>query len=148
MADKPWRDATTLKRLYHQEGLSMSEVAERLGCSYRTVYNWMEKHDIPRRKPFKDRVPSLRTDYHGYECWIVSTESGRKAVKHHRLLATVENGPDSVKDKDVHHKINIPWLNFRENVEPVDRNSHMQHHLEDGTITRDSDGKFQSKVIE
>ena len=38
-----------LEELYHQQRLSMAEIAERLGCSPNKVVYWMTKHGIPRR---------------------------------------------------------------------------------------------------
>lgn len=38
-----FRDEKTLRRLYHQEGLSQSEVAEKLDCGVSTVSKWMRK---------------------------------------------------------------------------------------------------------
>jgi hypothetical protein len=43
------RDPDTLRRLYHEEGLTLSEVGERLGIGDEAVLRWMSKHDIERR---------------------------------------------------------------------------------------------------
>lgn len=42
----PWRDPTTLRRLYYDEGLSQAEMADELGCAQRTVCRWMEYHGL------------------------------------------------------------------------------------------------------
>jgi transposase len=47
--DAPWRDEETLRRLYHNEGLSQREIAERLNCGISTVPKWMDRHGIETR---------------------------------------------------------------------------------------------------
>lgn len=49
--NQPWHDEDTLERLYHGEGLTLSDVGDRLGCSHCTVLHWMREHEIPRRDP-------------------------------------------------------------------------------------------------
>jgi transcriptional regulator with XRE-family HTH domain len=53
---RPWHDAATLKRLFHEEGLTQAEIAERLGCAERSVRRWMHKHDVStdRTQPWQD----------------------------------------------------------------------------------------------
>lgn len=48
-----WRDEEKLYRLYHEEHLSLNEIADRWGCGHSTVANWMEKHRIERRSSGK-----------------------------------------------------------------------------------------------
>lgn len=47
-----------LREKYHEEGKTLSEIAEEVGCSPATVHNRMEEHGIERRHPkaWKDRV--------------------------------------------------------------------------------------------
>lgn len=44
-----WRDEETLRRLYWDEGLSMQQIADKLGCTNQTITYWMKRHDIDRR---------------------------------------------------------------------------------------------------
>lgn len=46
MATKPYQDPEVLRELYHEKYLSTDEIGERLGCSGRTVRDWMAKHGI------------------------------------------------------------------------------------------------------
>lgn len=46
----PWQQRDILKELYIDEGLSLKEVGEKLGCSTPTVLRWMKKHGIERRE--------------------------------------------------------------------------------------------------
>lgn len=45
----PWRDEEILRDLYWDQGLSLAEVGERLGCNQTTVCDWMERRGIDRR---------------------------------------------------------------------------------------------------
>jgi hypothetical protein len=47
-----------LRERYHEEGKTLSEIAEEVGCSPATVHNRMEEHGIERRHPkaWKDRM--------------------------------------------------------------------------------------------
>jgi hypothetical protein len=46
-----YRDAETLRRLYHDEGLSTADIAERFDVGRSTTTRWLEKHGIERRNP-------------------------------------------------------------------------------------------------
>lgn len=41
-----YRDADTLRRLYHGEGFTQAEIADQMGCCRKTITNWMQKHEI------------------------------------------------------------------------------------------------------
>lgn len=47
-----------LCKKYHEQGWTLSEIADDVGCSTATVHNRMEEHDIDRRNPrgWKERV--------------------------------------------------------------------------------------------
>lgn len=49
--DAPWRDADTLRRLYHSDNLTLSEVADELETTVKTIHKWMDKHGIERDSP-------------------------------------------------------------------------------------------------
>ncbi len=61
-SETPWRNADRLRSLYIDEGLTTREAGEKLGCSRKTVENWLKKHDIEKSKPWEDeeRLRSLR----------------------------------------------------------------------------------------
>lgn len=44
--DRAYRDEDVLRELYVERGLSTTQVAERLDCSYQTVNNWLRKCGI------------------------------------------------------------------------------------------------------
>lgn len=45
----PRDDPERLRELYHEDGLSMPEIAERFGVSHQAVRWWMIRYDIDRR---------------------------------------------------------------------------------------------------
>lgn len=54
---KPWRDKEILQRLYVDNDLSAQDISEKLGCSKRTVTNWLYKKNIKQpsgNKPYHD----------------------------------------------------------------------------------------------
>jgi predicted DNA-binding protein YlxM (UPF0122 family) len=63
--DKPYRDETVLRRLYHDEQLPLAEIAEACGCGEKTIYRWMDKLgvEIGRDKPYQDE-DTLQVLYH------------------------------------------------------------------------------------
>lgn len=62
--EAPWRDEQRLRSLYVEQGLSQREIAEELGCSRRTVGNWLDRFDIERDRPWQDaeRLAELRDE--------------------------------------------------------------------------------------
>lgn len=44
-----WRKKAVLEELYLDKGLSTYDIADRLGCSYQTVHDWLVYHGIPTR---------------------------------------------------------------------------------------------------
>ena len=51
---RPYHDEVTLRSLYHDEGLSGIEIADRFGVAAQTIYDWMDKHGIERTTPDTD----------------------------------------------------------------------------------------------
>jgi len=47
--DKGYRSAKTLKKLYHDQGLSLSEIGEKFDVSDQCILGWMRKLNIDRR---------------------------------------------------------------------------------------------------
>jgi len=46
----PWRDEGVLRYLYDERECSGRKTAQILGCSYDTVYRWLDRHDVRRRQ--------------------------------------------------------------------------------------------------
>ena len=47
----PWRSEEKLREMYHERGMSLTEIGEELGCSLVTVHDWMKRREIERRTP-------------------------------------------------------------------------------------------------
>jgi transposase len=55
--NKPWRDEDRLRELYLNQGLSQEELASEFDCSATTVYRWLSKFEIEKRReehPWRD----------------------------------------------------------------------------------------------
>ena len=63
----PWQDGETLERLYIGQQLTIKEVGEKLGCSGRTVSEWLDRHDI---KPLYKRREWLDKQYNQNDLYI------------------------------------------------------------------------------
>jgi len=135
---EPWMDKDTLEKEYVENGRSSYDLADEWGCDSKTVRNWLHRHGIELREA-KDyhRVERVHYGYHtqGYEIWKLHYGDDRgKSVAVHRLLAVAKYGIDAVKDKHVHHKISIPWLNTYDNIELMDESEHAKMHYENGDL--------------
>lgn len=47
---EPLRDESWLREQYHQNGQSLTDIAEQLGVTHDTVVCWIEEHEIERRQ--------------------------------------------------------------------------------------------------
>lgn len=147
MSERPYTDEDWLRQKYVEEGLSTRDVGKLADCSGRTISRWLDNHGIEPRENWKAGVEAaaesnrvervkLRTfdaeSVNAYEYWMTNVWEGgervTKSVYVHRLLAVAEHGFDAVKDRDVHHKIPIPWLNTHDNIEIVDKSEHGEYH--------------------
>lgn len=131
-----FKEEEYLRQQYWGEGKSQKEIAEQFDVYPGLIHYWMEKHGIPRRDAIeevkrKNRVEYARfeTDAKGYERWVASDfQGGQEIVFVARLLAVAKYGFDAVRDKEIHHKIPIPWLNTPGNIVPLDPGTHRSNH--------------------
>lgn len=129
---KPWRDEELMRRLYLDELLSTTDLANKFDCAPSTITAWLDRHDIPTRSIAEGRA--IKGGYHncvpfghgnkGYERWWSDYEK----VLVHRLVAVAEFGFDAVADMDVHHINGIQWDNRPENLELMDSVEHIVMH--------------------
>jgi len=151
MSDSPWQDKEKLQELYYNRGLSLYEIAEKLGCSQPTVKNWMDRYDLERRsvsealsgkRSNKANYKHPLRDNEQYPCWQAS--DGKYDVEKvyvHRLLAVAEYGFGELEGKEVHHKNGVKWDNRPSNIAPIDQSSHRRIHLQQDQ----NSGKFTSR---
>jgi len=133
----PHRDESTLRRLYHEQRMTMAEIADELSVGKGTIQYWMNKHDIDRDRVKKvmqresSKPAPLRNHPDGYERWRDGWYEDTLYV--HQLLAIAHGGdPYSLfgGECEVHHENNIPWDNRPENLQVTTRSEHMRKHYE------------------
>ena len=135
-AKQSFEDPELLYELYHEQGLTINEIAERCNVADSTVHRRLKKYGIERRSsPDPTYVPT-RVDKEGYVRWRhqYRDDSGAKkqdCVSVHRLLAVAMFGTE-VFDKNVvvHHLNRIPWDNRESNISLMTRKGHSIHHNE------------------
>jgi transposase-like protein len=130
---KPYRDPELLRHLYWKKKMSLSDISSELNCGRSTVAKWMEKNDIPKRKPDDEKYPRPRTQSEyasgaGYEVIVHHNKDEKYQVFHHRLLAAAQWGVEEVDGKHVHHKNGVEWDNRIENFELLSHNEHSRKH--------------------
>lgn len=130
-----YKDEDTLRRLYHEEGLSGREMAERLDCGQQTVFRWMENFGIERQDKVQAIKEHHRVEYANYRMntdghymWLAAHEGKNEKVYVARLLAVAEHGTDAVEGMHAHHKNGVPWDNRPENIELMTPAEHTSHH--------------------
>jgi predicted DNA-binding protein YlxM (UPF0122 family) len=55
MGEKRYHDADWLRQMYHDEHLTLREIAERCNVSYTTINKWVNRHGISTRAPEESR---------------------------------------------------------------------------------------------
>lgn len=58
----PYHDEETLRELYHVEGLSTAEIADRFGTSQSTISRWLSRHGIETRSFGEHQIPDKLRD--------------------------------------------------------------------------------------
>lgn len=71
----PWKDEELLRELYVGEGLTQGEIGEQLGCSHRTIGNWMDEYGIDTRERPNAEYPTLQSRSALYELYVVEKKS-------------------------------------------------------------------------
>ena len=124
----PWRDPELLRTLYHEEGCSLRDIADKFGCTPRTVNVWMDKYGIETRPSPHDKPVYFGMTHQGYEGWVHTSNNTTQHVLVHRMLAVAEHGMESVAGRIVHHKNGIKWDNRIENIELMTQSEHATIH--------------------
>jgi transposase-like protein len=130
---KPWREEEVLRRLYIEEDLTQSEVADRLDCDRHTVGKWVREYGLSKGPSIELAAEARRVgrathriNHHGYETWVDQNTK----VPVHRLLAVAKYGFDALRGNEVHHKNGVTWDNRFENIEVLDPTEHRAKHDE------------------
>lgn len=134
-----YKDEVWVSEQYHDEKRSIRAMADECGIEESTLRYWMDKFDIEKDDPNERRSMHgriersyLYTNESGYVVAGSSYGDSSDEFVIHRLLAVAEYGFDELRDKDVHHKIPIPWLNTPDNIEPISHGEHIELHHQQG----------------
>ncbi|WP_168216069.1 HNH endonuclease [Halorussus marinus] len=133
--DRPWRDEELVRELYHNQQLTIPELADELECGYATAHEWIHKHEIETRGKYEEsrRVrrrnpPGHRITKSGYEVVETTISGSTREVRIHRLVVVAEQGFEALNGKIVHHRNGIPWDNRPENLEIMSNEEHAKVH--------------------
>ncbi|WP_256544824.1 hypothetical protein [Halobellus inordinatus] len=139
---RPYQDPEILRDLYHDEGLSQSEIADRFDVHRTTITHWMNKHDIETRPPMGDREPKdvyRIVDGDEKVQYLERNNELGHLVYRHQLVALLEYDPEDVfhPDTHIHHLMGAPAaVDVPENLTVLDAREHIKRHAE-GTATDD-----------
>lgn len=122
------RDRKWLESKYHDEEMSLRDISNEIGCHRQSVYYWMEKHGIERRKSNREKIGCIAFDENGYEMFRTGYKDEMYIVRIPRLIAVAKFGIEDVKGMHVHHKNHIPYDNRPENLDLVDPVEHGRMH--------------------
>jgi len=128
--DHPANDKERLRKMHHDNGLSVNKMALELDVSRSAIKNRLDKFGI-ERDYHKDpnSAGTLQHDGNGYELFNAGN-NGR--VRIHRLVACLENDPNEIfgSNKHVHHENGVKWDNRPENLSVETPGKHRQIHQE------------------
>lgn len=128
-----YRDAKTLRSLYCDERMSISEIADSFGVADSTIQRWLHRNDIETRRRGGKRKERAQygIDGHGYERWKDRDGGNHTVVRVHQLLAIADGeSPSDVfgGGATIHHRNEVPWDNRPENIVLLDPAEHIRKH--------------------
>ena len=143
---EPYKNEDTLRELYHGNGLSQQQIAERFDVRKQTIKYWMDSFEIEARLPMDERNPSIsrsvredgRVQYH-----VPDGDGDQFRFYRHQLVALLaEDGygewhikdPFDIISKEknelvIHHSMNAPVpIDIPENLEAMGQREHIKGH--------------------
>jgi DNA-binding XRE family transcriptional regulator len=127
MGDAPYRDPEWLREKYIDQRMSSYQIGELADVSHTTIVNWLERHDIPRRRSGhgKSFTHASYIQRDGYGVWDV----GDSSLAVHRLAAVAWFGVDEVAGLHVHHENGHKFDNRESNLSlKTNRDHGIEHH--------------------
>jgi len=124
----------------HDGGESPREIAEDFSFHTATIRRRLKEWGVePRSRGWHNReeYASFRVRLGASKNWHCRVSGDeRRVFAVHRLLAIAKYCTESVKDKVVHHKNEVPWDNLSENIELMDKEEHVSHHMKGHSFTK------------
>lgn len=133
--DTRYRDKEFLKRNYIKLGKTMGEIADMCDCSNSAVSDWLEKHDIEKRRAESEvrfRLSGPRSGMEGYP--VISRlgcDEVPKLLEHRLVLLGEGHSIDKIfgdNNYNIHHRNGHKCDNRPSNLELVDRREHGRKH--------------------
>lgn len=129
MAEKPYRDAETLRKLYYDQNLTQAEIADRFGVCQPTIANWFDKLGVEAMGSHEKRwergneIGSERDGPHSDPEWLrekywdekltleeIAEEAGVKSEV--SILRAMESHGIERRDKSVAFTLSNPGAGF------------------------------------
>lgn len=142
---EPYKDEELLRELYHDEGLSQYQIANRFDITQQTVSYWMDKLGIDARPPMDEREKSIARSVDEdakilYQ--VPDGEGGWFPFYRHQLVALLAEDEDgswhvedpfeliSVMDNEVvvHHSMAFLSIDTPQNLEVMGQAEHVRGH--------------------
>lgn len=148
----PWDDPELLERLYHDEGLSTFQIADRFeDADQSSVLYQFRKHDIETRsvgEGIRNRYASNLTInlQQGRIQYFFDAFGETHTFLNAQLVALLDHPPEKVfgDGTHVHHKNHMPFDDRPENIEVLTDSEHVSYHkkLEAPNRERNDEGDF------
>ena len=136
---RPYQRKEVLEELYHEEGLTQTEIAEKFGVDQSTIHYHLKKHDLQKEQTrqnfyfytFSDGKVSVRPSGDDEQSFYL-----------HQLNACLNHDPHEVfaPENDVHHLMGLGHaIDLPENLEVIEHGKHVgDHQQERATVHPDS----------
>jgi len=130
---EPWKQEQTLVQLYHEQGLSQYDIADKFDVTQPTIGYWMNELDVDTRQSASelDSGDVWGGECDGYRQYLVPDVDGTASVYEHQLTALLDHSIEEVfgDGQVVHH-----WLDSQvavdlpANLELMSASNHMKLH--------------------
>lgn len=120
-----WDTAENLREMYWGNGMTLKDIATKVGVSITTVHRRMKDRKVPTRGPGPwTRRSTFRTNTDGNE----EASGSHRSVDIHQLVMVAEHGTKAVYNRDVHHQTKIAFDNRPTNLELLSHSEHTTLH--------------------
>jgi dCMP deaminase len=118
-------DKEVLQKLYWDDWLSQTEVANSLGTTRHFVGIWLREYAIPQRVSEANKSRSI-WENNGHVSWNIYIAG--KTVAEHRYIVEKEMGIELSPEQEVHHKDGNSLNNHPINLQVVSKEEHKDLH--------------------